>query len=94
MRCHEVLYLFFQWSRQPNVPTLGHEMRGVRLTCNGMSWWGVCHHKAILSASDPPESLSSVNYSATLYLFLQTLLMSGPGWPLSLREDERDFDRR
>ena len=25
----EVLYLFFQWTRQPNVPTLGHEMRGV-----------------------------------------------------------------
>ena len=32
----EVLYLFFQWSRQPNVPTLGHAMRGVRLSCNGM----------------------------------------------------------
>ena len=89
----EVLYLFFQWSQQPNVPTLGHETRGVRLTCNGMSWSGVCHDEVILGASDPPESLSPVNYSVTLYLFLQTLLVSGPGWPLSLREDEGDSDR-
>ena len=89
----EVLYLFFQWSRQPNVPTLGHEMRGVRLTCNRMSWSGVCHYKAILGASDPPESLSPVNYSATLNLFLLTLLMSGPGWMLSLMEDEGDSDQ-
>ena len=61
---------------------------GVRLTCNGMSWSGVCHDEVILGASDPPESLSPMNYSATLYLFLQTLLMSCPGWLLSLREDE------
>ena len=88
-----MLYLFFQWSRQPNVPALGHETRGVRLTCNGVSWSGVCCDEAILGASDPPESLSPVNYSATLYLFLQTLLMSGPGWPLSLREDEGDSDQ-
>ena len=67
---------------------MGHETRGVRLTCNGMSWSGVCCDEVILSASAPPESLSAVNYSATLYLFLQTLLMSSPGWPLSLREDE------
>ena len=65
MRCRrwlpesEVLYLFFQWSRQPSVPTLGHETRGVRLTCNGMIWLGVCHDKAILGASDPLESLQS-----------------------------------
>ena len=45
--------LFFQWSQQPNVPTLGHEMRGVRLTCNRMSWLGVCHYEVILGASDP-----------------------------------------
>ena len=38
----------------------------------------------------PPESLSPMNYSATFNLFLQTLLMSGLGWPLSLREDEGD----
>ena len=52
----EVLYLFFQWSRQPNVPTLEHEMRGVRLTCNGMSWSGVCHDEAILRTSDPQKA--------------------------------------
>ena len=68
-------------------------MRGVRLTCNGMSWLVVCHDKAILGASDPPESLSPVNYSATLNLFLQTLLMSSPVWLLSLREDEGDSDQ-
>ena len=58
-----------------------------------MSWSMVCRDEAILGASDPPESLSPVNYSATLYLFLQTLLMSGPGQLLSLREDEGDSDR-
>ena len=78
---------------QPNVPTLGHETRGVRLTCKGMSWSGVCHDEAILGASDPLESLSPMNYSATLYLFLQTLFVSSLGWPLSLREDEGDSDR-
>ena len=41
----------------------------------------------------PPESLSPVNYSATLNLFLQTLLMSSLGQPLSLREDEGDSDQ-
>ena len=86
----EVLYLFFQWSQQPNVPTLGHKTRGVRLTCNGMSWLGVCHDEVILGASDPLESLFPMNYSATLYLFFQTLLVSGLGWPLSFREDEED----
>ena len=68
-------------------------MRGVRLTCNGMSWLGVCRDESILGASDPLESLSSVNYSAILNLFLQTLLMSSPGQLLSLREDEGDSDR-
>ena len=68
-------------------------MRGVRLTCNGMSWSGVCCDEANLGASDPPESLSPVNYSATLNLFLQTLLVSNLGWPLSLREDEGDSNR-
>ena len=68
-------------------------MRGVRLTCNRMSWLGVCCDEAILSASDPPESLSPMNYHATLNLFLQTLLVSSPGQPLYLREDEGDSDR-
>ena len=54
---------------------------------------GVCRDEAILGASDPPENLSPVNYSAMLYLFLQTLLVSSPGWPFSLREDEGDSDR-
>ena len=53
----EVLYLFFQWSRQPNVPTLGHATRGARLTCNRMRWSGVCHDEAILGASDPQKAL-------------------------------------
>ena len=53
----EVLYLFFQWSRQPNVPTLGHVTRGVRLTCNGMHWSGVCRDEVILGASDPQKAL-------------------------------------
>ena len=68
-------------------------MRGVRLTCNGMSRSGVCCYEVILSASDSPESLSPRNYSATLNLFLQTLLMSGLGWMLSLREDEGDSNQ-
>ena len=54
---------------------------------------GVCCDEAILGASDPPESLSPMNYSAALNLFLQTLLMSSLGWPLSLREDEGDSDQ-
>ena len=88
----EVLYLFFQWSRQPNVPTLGHAMRGVRLSCNRMCWSGVCHDEAILGASDPPTSPLPMNYSATLSPLLQTLLVSGLGWLLSLMEDEGDSD--
>ena len=82
-----MLYLFFQWSRQPNVPTLGHATRGVRLSCNGMHWLGVCHNEAILDASDPPETPLPMNYSATLSPILQALLMSSLGWPLSLMED-------
>ena len=97
MRCRrwlpgsEVLYLFFQWSRQPNVPTLGHATRGVRLSCNGMCWLGVCRNEVILGA---PETPLPVNYSATLSPILQALLVSGPGWPLSLMEDEGNSDRR
>ena len=45
-------------------------------------------HSSVLQT--PPESLSPMNYSATLYLFLQTLLVCGPGWPLSFRENEGD----
>ena len=77
----EVLYLFFQWSRQPNVPTLGHATRGVRLSCNWMHWLGVHHNEVILSASDPLETPLPMNYSATLSPILQALLVSGLGWP-------------
>ena len=67
-------------------------MRGVRLSCNGMHWLGVCCNEAILGASDPMETPLPMNYSATLSPILQALLMSGLGWPLSLMEDERDSD--
>ena len=99
MRCRrwipgsEVLYLFFQWSRQPNVPMLGHATRGVRLSCSGMHWLGVCHNEAILGASDPPGTPLPMNYSATLSPILLALLVSGPGWMLSLMEDEGDSDQ-
>ena len=53
----EVLYLFPRWSRQPNVATLGHVTRGVRLTGIRMHWLGVCHDEAILGASDPQKTL-------------------------------------
>ena len=36
-----------------------------------MDWLGVCHDEAILGTSDPQESLSPMNYSATLKLFLK-----------------------
>ena len=76
----EVLYLFFQWTRQPNVPTLGHATRGLRLSCNRMRWSGVCHNEVILGgASGPPETPLPMNYSATHSPILQALLMSGPG---------------
>ena len=63
---------------------------GVRLICNRMSWSGVGHDEVILVASNPWKAFSPVNYSATLKLFLQTLLVHGLGQPLSLREDEGD----
>ena len=88
----EVLYLFSQWSCLPNVPILGHETRGVRLTCNGMRWLRVGCDEAILIASDPQKAFSPMTYNATLKLFLQTLPMHSLGWLLSLREDEGDSD--
>ena len=65
-----MLYLFFQWSQQPNVPTLEHEMRGAvsLMKCDelvgGMLWRGDPRNFR------PPEILSPVNYSANLKLFL------------------------
>ena len=74
-------------------PYFGTQNEGVRLTCNGMSWLGVGRDEVILVASNPQKAFSPVNYSATLKLFLQTLLMCGLGWPLSLREDEGDSNQ-
>ena len=68
-------------------------MRGVRLTYNGMSWLRVGHDEVILVASNPQKAFSPVNYSATLKIFLQTLLVHGLGWLLSLREDEGDSNQ-
>ena len=68
-------------------------MRGVRLSCKGMCWSGVCHNEATIGASDPPETPLPVNYSATLSPILQALLMSGLGQLLSLMEDEGDSNR-
>ena len=66
---------------------------GVRLTCKGMRWLGVCHDEVILGASDPPENPFPMNYSATLSIIFQTLLVSSLGWLLSVLEDEGDSDR-
>ena len=68
-------------------------MRGVRLSCNGMHWLAVCHNEVTRGASDPPETPLPMNYSATLSPILQTLLMSGSGWPLPLMENEGDSDQ-
>ena len=65
-------------------------MRGVSLLQNGMNWSGVCRDEAILSTSDPPESLSPVpplNY-------FSNPSMHSPGRPLPFREDEGDSDQR
>ena len=40
-----------------------------------------------------PESPLPMNYSATLSPIVQTLLVSGLGWLLSLIEDEGDSDQ-
>ena len=68
-------------------------MRGVRLTCNGMSWSGVCRDEVNLGASDPPEGLSPMNYSATPNLLLQNPSHEQSGMDAFLEEDEGDSDR-
>ena len=45
------------------------------------------------SVLQTPGKPFPVNYSATLSLILQTLLMSSPGWLLSVMEDEGDSNR-
>ena len=47
-----------------NVPTLEHEMRGVRLYSSGWSSSGTCHIKGDLGTSDPQEPQTPVNFSA------------------------------
>ena len=51
--------------------------------------------RGLLDASDP-QKLPPMNYSATstITFFLLTLLVSGPGRPLSLKGDEGESDRR
>ena len=41
----------------PNVPTLEHAMRGIRLTSNGLSSLGGCGVRVSLGTSDPQEPL-------------------------------------
>ena len=41
----------------PNVPTLEHAMRGVRLTSNGLSSPRECGVRVSLGTSDPQEPL-------------------------------------
>ena len=41
----------------PNVPTLEHAMRGVRLTSNRLSLLGGCGVRVSLGTSDPHEPL-------------------------------------
>ena len=41
----------------PNVPTLEHATRGVRLTSNGLSSLGGCGVRVSLGTSDPQEPL-------------------------------------
>ena len=49
----------------PNVPTLEHVMRGVRLSSNGLSSSGRCGVRVDLGTSDPQEPHKPVNLSAT-----------------------------
>ena len=49
----------------PNVPTLEHVMRGVRLSGNGLSSLGRCGVRVDLGTSDPQEPQKPVNFSAT-----------------------------
>ena len=68
---------------------------GGKPVMNGMSWQGVRGSEERLDASDPQKP-PTMNYSATstkTFYFL-TLLVSGPGRPLSLKGDEGESDRR
>ena len=71
----------------PNVPTLEHVTRGVRLSSNGSSSSGRCGVGANFGTSDPPEPQEPVNFSAA-FVNIGTLPVSDPRWTLSLWEDE------
>ena len=49
----------------PNVPTLEHVMRGLRLSSNGLGSSGRCGVGADFGTSDPQEPQEPVNFSAT-----------------------------
>ena len=59
---------------------------GGKPVTNGMSWRGVRRSEERLDASDPQKP-PPMNYSATstITFFLFSLLVSGPGRPLSLK---------
>ena len=71
-------------SHKCKVPPFGHKVihGSVGLALQGYRMNVMTHGLEKRSPLHPPESLSPVNYSATLYLFLQTLLMCSLGWPL------------
>ena len=48
----------------PNVPTLEHVTRGVRLFSNGLSSSGRCGVMVDLGTPDPQEPQKPVNFSA------------------------------
>ena len=48
----------------PNVPTLEHVTRGVRLSSNELSSSGRCGVRVDLGTSDPQEPQKPVNFSA------------------------------
>ena len=49
----------------PNVPTLEHVTRGVRLSSNGLSSSERCGVRVDLGTSDSQEPQKPVNFSAT-----------------------------
>ena len=83
-----VPYLIHPMVFLPNVPTLEHVTRGVRLSSNGLSLSGRCDVRADFGTSDPQEPQEPANFSATFCKYLYTLPVSDPRQMLSFREDE------
>ena len=59
-----VPYLIHPLVFLPNVPTLEHVTREVRLSSNGLSSSGSCGVGADFGTSDPQEPQEPVNFSA------------------------------